>query len=480
MIMETDSHQYWSQGKACFVPSALGDHIVIPPNEYNWLIDQSDEALDDTINLNNELQAEATIGEPFMLHAPIVRDIVTRELSRKLAALTTEMFDELKTAIDEQWGMDTNNWKEVNPNSTLLQIVARGSNRVFVGFPLCRDQKFIHSCLSYASTLFPCSIAIRHVPKPLQPLFTPLITIANQRHRRTIAKFVKPEVQRRMAELSGHGPDAEKALKNSRSTENCLNWLIDAALKSGRAFDRDPYIITQRLIILQFVTMYPISGSSTDALYDIVSQPNSEAIVASIRQNINEVLSTNDNTWTKRALSQLTTLDSAFRESLRLAPVVAFGSGRYVGAKGGLTTPISNTYLPEGSTVAIPSVAIHENPANYDNPTEYDAFRFNSKVEQTSSTETVNPEALNNTSPDATVKPTAFANTSFKFTSFGHGRSACPGRFFASDQMKLIFAYIIQNYDIEFLPKRPDRMWAGPFNVAPMTKTIRVKRREKA
>ncbi|KAJ9658866.1 hypothetical protein H2198_003436 [Neophaeococcomyces mojaviensis] len=184
--------------------------------------------------------------------------------------------------------------------------------------------------------------------------------VYKQYHRWVIAWFVKPEVQRRLTVLSANKFDTEKATEALQSTENCLQWLIDAALKSRRPFNRDPYIITQRLFILQFVTMYPISGSSTDALYDLISQPNSESIINIIRQNVNEVLAMNDNTWTKRAVSQLISLDSAFRESLRLAPVVAFGSGRYVGVKGGLTTPVSQTYLPEGSTVAIPSVAIHE------------------------------------------------------------------------------------------------------------------------
>ncbi|KAK5942138.1 hypothetical protein PMZ80_006092 [Knufia obscura] len=459
--------QYWSQGQACFVPSALGDHVVIPPNESEWLFEQTDSAVSDTVNLNNELQAEATIGEPFMVHAPTVRGIITRDLTKNLSALTSDIFDELSTAVDEAWGIDTQEWKEVNPFTTLLGIIARTSNRAYVGPQLCRNEKLIHSALSYSATLFPCSIAIRHVPQPLRPLVSPLITIYNQYHRRTISNIIKPEVERRLAELNIHHSDPEKP---SQPRNDFLQWLIEAALKSNNPYDLKPHIITQRMIILQFVTMYPISNSATDALYDIISQPNSASILSVLRNETNDTFAAHNNTWSKRAVNKLHKLDSCLKESLRLAPVVAFGSGRYVLAKGGLTTPLSKTYLPEGCTVAIPSVAIHSDPANYDGPTTYKPFRF---AERHEGATTENPSPTNSNIRDSLTA------TSPLSTSFGHGRFACPGRFFAADQMKMLFAYIIRNYDFEYLPARPGRMWVGPFNVAPMRDKIRVRRREK-
>lgn len=35
-----------------------------------------------------------------------------------------------------------------------------------------------------------------------------------------------------------------------------------------------------------------------------------------------------------------------------------------------------------------------------------------------------------------------------KFLGFGHGRHACPGRFFASQEMKLMLAHIVMTYDV--------------------------------
>lgn len=41
------------------------------------------------------------------------------------------------------------------------------------------------------------------------------------------------------------------------------------------------------------------------------------------------------------------------------------------------------------------------------------------------------------------------ANTGPYATAFGFGAHACPGRFFAINEMKIIFAYLLLNYDIK-------------------------------
>lgn len=54
-------------------------------------------------------------------------------------------------------------------------------------------------------------------------------------------------------------------------------------------------------------------------------------------------------------------------------------------------------------------------------------------------------------------KPQASGNDHYQYSStdsehihFGHGRYACPGRFVASTEMKIILSRILLNYDMEF------------------------------
>ena len=73
----------------------------------------------------------------------------------------------------------------------------------------------------------------------------------------------------------------------------------------------------------------------------------------------------------------------------------------------------------------------------------------------------------------------AFPTTSNEYLAFGHGRNACPGRFFAASELKLILAYALFNYDIKVTPgRRPKNKWIGQNRIPPFEATIRIKRRE--
>ena len=61
---------------------------------------------------------------------------------------------------------------------------------------------------------------------------------------------------------------------------------------------------------------------------------------------------------------------------------------------------------------------------------------------------------------------------------FGHGLFVCPGRFFAANELKLLMAYLVREYDIEQLPKRPENKWMGSLLLPPVKSTIHVRRRK--
>lgn len=75
------------------------------------------------------------------------------------------------------------------------------------------------------------------------------------------------------------------------------------------------------------------------------------------------------------------------------------------------------------------------------------------------------------------LKTTSLVTTSDTYLAFGHGRHACPGRFFAAQEMKLMLAYVLQNYDIEKLKEKPPSTMLMGTNVPNEKAKIRVKRR---
>lgn len=74
------------------------------------------------------------------------------------------------------------------------------------------------------------------------------------------------------------------------------------------------------------------------------------------------------------------------------------------------------------------------NPAVYENPERYDAYRFIKKARS-------DPEAARFSSYTAVTTDSV---------GFGYGKHACPGRTYVSQEMKVILAHILLKYDLKF------------------------------
>jgi cytochrome P450 len=87
------------------------------------------------------------------------------------------------------------------------------------------------------------------------------------------------------------------------------------------------------------------------------------------------------------------------------------------------------TFIPKNSTIAVTS-RNHWDPKIYDKPNEWDGGRF-LRMRDTPGQEHL--AQLVSTGPD--------------HLGFGHGQHACPGRFFASNEAKVILIHLLLKYD---------------------------------
>lgn len=102
------------------------------------------------------------------------------------------------------------------------------------------------------------------------------------------------------------------------------------------------------------------------------------------------------------------------------------------------------THLPAGTRILAPQAGISIDDQFFPNPTELDPLRFYHMRQES-----------------------AEASNRWQFTSlndtnlnFGAGKHACPGRFFAGNEIKLILAFFLINYDVRLKKgdKRPQPM----------------------
>jgi cytochrome P450 len=143
----------------------------------------------------------------------------------------------------------------------------------------------------------------------------------------------------------------------------------------------------------------------------------------------------NGGTITTRALQQMVKLDSYMKEVNRFYPTGYTSFIRKV-VRG--FTLSNGQYIPEGVSIEVPSHAMHKDPSNYSgagvDADTFDAFRF-AKIRESG---TATDHARNQ-----------FVTTNEQNLMFGYGRHACPGRFFAANEIKMLLARLILNFDIK-------------------------------
>jgi cytochrome P450 len=112
--------------------------------------------------------------------------------------------------------------------------------------------------------------------------------------------------------------------------------------------------------------------------------------------------------------------------------------------------------------VAVPMEPIHYDESIYPQARSFNAFRFADANNVTNIVDnfSAKEDLMKNTVLETKVKSTATLDDAF--LGFGFGRHACPGRFFALNEMKVFFAHMLLNYDVEYMKVRPkplDTVW---------------------
>jgi cytochrome P450 len=89
------------------------------------------------------------------------------------------------------------------------------------------------------------------------------------------------------------------------------------------------------------------------------------------------------------------------------------------------------TRVPAGAIVGVPTLPHQLDRATYESPHVVDPFRFEHAKDK-----------------DGEVAHKHFTSCDSAYLPFGAGKQACPGRFFASIELKAMLSYLLLHYDV--------------------------------
>ncbi|KAI9707108.1 MAG: hypothetical protein M1836_000068 [Candelina mexicana] len=398
------------------------------------------------------------------------REVIVRYLNKKLASLIPAMSHELAACFEQYWGVDTQNWKDIVVFDDMMKVVARASNRVF-NKEVCRNETFFYHDVRVAQYIAINAFLIRAAPPLIRSAFARLLRIPLKYHHYRCSQYLLPIVKQRLADIGRKRQDENFVYEEPNEF---LSWIVSDAYARKDPLDLDPTMITYRMLVMNFAAIYPSSITITNVLLNLFSSAPDKGFVEGIREEATRILAEGNGMFTKAGLDKMVRTDSAIRESMRLSSLTSKALDRTIVAKEGLTME-DGVFLPQGTKVGTALYSIHRDESFYTNANEYDAFRFSRPLEEAKQDLSVieAAPALGEMPQNAPL-----TLTSDIFLEFGHGRHACPGRFFASVQLKLLIASLVLDYDVKPLATRPENTWVADYGFPPHKATLQVRRRK--
>ncbi|PTB65524.1 cytochrome P450 [Trichoderma citrinoviride] len=468
--------KFGKKGMAFIVRAPLSrpSEVVIPRDQLAWLFNLPDEILSTYDAHNAILYSQYNFLGRRLAYDPFPNRVMHKYLARHLSTVIPNVDDEIQHAVDTALGKDTDNWKSIKLWNLWLDIVPHVTNRLLIGPEVCRNKQFLHGMINFTNDVVRNGLLLSLLPKVLHPIFGRLFSISNYIHWRSSNTQAQPVIQRRLSAMMKKAAGDEE-YKDYTPPEDFITWLIRQALLDQKTFELDPIVISRRLLPIEFAAIHTTVLTGQLWMQDLLTSDPETGILDILRAEIT-ANKPSSGPWTKAAISKLVRLDSSIRESQRVSNFAATLIERTVVAQDGLHNPDLGWTLPKGSFVTVNLEGTHHDPDLYADPHSYDPLRY-SRLREAWDAKS-DEEKKRDAEEGAKIRGLGMVTTSAQHLAFGHGRHACPGRFFVAHELKLIMAHILLNYDIKLVGKLPEKQFLGGTCLPPLKAEIQVRRKK--
>ncbi|PLB51301.1 cytochrome P450 [Aspergillus steynii IBT 23096] len=422
------------KGKIFQFRRADTDMLVLPPKYVDDIRKLPNHVASPTVAHVHNLMGSST-NMHIILRSNLHFRTLQLKLTPNLNSLTAPMQDEVNYAVEKELTTSEDEWVTVKPYHTILDFVARVSARIFLGLPLCRNPKWLEVSTQFTENVFVSLVFLRLFPiwtHKLLSWFMPSSYRGNAYVRRA-KKLLVPEIlQRREQQRNG--------IETPEGKQNLLSWMMEIATKE----ESDPASLAHLEVVLSLASIHTSQMNAVHVLYDLLAHPE---YLDLIRDEIKRVVAEDGPwmQWQKPAFSKLRKLDSFMRESQRFNPPTLLSMHRVLLQDAHL---FDGTLLPKGAHISMAVNDIQNDPDVTPEPEKFDGFRYYRLRER-----------------EGEGHLHQFSTTQERILNFGHGQNACPGRFFASLEIKIILVRLLMDYEFKFKHgnKRPENLRAHEF-----------------
>ncbi|KAL1856834.1 hypothetical protein Daus18300_010597 [Diaporthe australafricana] len=324
-------------------------------------------------------------------------------------------------------------------NRALWRIVAKVSGRFFAGAELARSEEYMDMSINYTLEIAGAVKGIAAItPEEREakaPTLPQLLQLQNRR-KRTL-EFIRPLIAAR-----------KKAMAEDidyQAPDDMIQWILNGDAKYGKLSVEE---LAEIQLFLIFAAIHTTTMTTINAFYTLAAMPN---IVPEMRDEIRAVLKEHGN-FSTPALQKMEKLDSFLREVMRVYPLSWSTFQRKVYKP---ITLSNGQFIPAGVILEIPAHSIVHDPERFDRPDEFDALRhYRARHNATS---VAGPDGEKKAPGAAGAAAHQMVSTSLNNLPFGYGRQACPGRFFAANEIKMIVARAILDYEIQLADGATER-----------------------
>ncbi|KAG8156754.1 hypothetical protein KVR01_013359 [Diaporthe batatas] len=340
-----------------------------------------------------------------------VRGELTANLPRVVGYMAAEVDDALRKVLPQ-----TAEWELRTVAEVAMEPVAQASARVFVGPKLCRDEAWMRIMRNFTHMAAGSLQAVKMWPAFLHPWVAPFLP-ALKTVERTWAEGRR--VLREAAEAEASGETKGDYIKEWVAQRH-PEWAADLDQQVDFTFT------------LSMAALHTSEMTTTHMLLDLAAHPE---FVEELRAEMVDALAQTGGEMNNGYIHKLEKLDSFMCESKRLNPLTLYSFQRLAMRDFGLD---DGTFVPRGTFLALDASQGYLDGEQWEHPEVFDPLRFYRLR---------HAEAAQNSHLFVTSNP--------QHMSWGQGKHACPGRFFAGHMIKVILSQFLLQYDVALEEGKP-------------------------